>query len=213
MPTDVSPTALGEAVRRINRQAPEIVVHPVCATHVDAFGVIARLPPTRFALFIGSSIGNYETRDAEALLRGLRGSLHPGGAFLLGTDLRKSPDILLPAYDDARGVTAAFNKNVLARINRELGGAFDLDTFRHVAVWDEARSRVEMHLESLREQSVHIAELGLAVRFARGERIHTESSIKYDGPMVDTLLGSCGFRRERTFTDPDALFAVHLARA
>ena len=133
--------------------------------------------------------------------------------MLLGTDLRKSPDVLVPAYDDARGVTAAFDKNVLARINRELGGHFDLARFRHVALWNDAASRVEMHLESACDQVVRIDTLDLAVPFRRGERVHTESSVKYDDAMVDALFAGVGFTRERTFLDREKRFAVHLARA
>jgi uncharacterized SAM-dependent methyltransferase len=139
-------------------------------------------------------------------------SLRPGSALLLGTDLRKSAEVLVPAYDDAQGVTAAFNKNVLARINRELDGHFDLDRFRHVALWNATASRVEMHLESLVDQVVHIGALGLYVPLRRGERIHTESSVKYDDAMVDRLFAGSGFRRETTFVDKGRRFAVHLAR-
>jgi uncharacterized SAM-dependent methyltransferase len=143
----------------------------------------------------------------------VRASLRIGGALLLGTDLRKSEDVLVPAYDDARGVTAAFNKNVLTRINRELGGTFVLDRFRHVAVWNDEASRIEMHLESTIDQLVAIDALGIEVRFRRGERIHTESSVKYDERMIDAMLGAAGFVREETFYDERRWFAVHVARA
>ena len=132
---------------------------------------------------------------------------------LQGADLRKDPEVLVRAYDDAAGVTAAFNKNVLTRINRELGGHFNLDCFRHVAVWNPAASRMEMHLESVGEQAVRIDGLGMIVRLHDGERIHTESSVKYDEAMVERLLAASGYRRERTFTDAEGRFAVHLARA
>ena len=180
--------------------------------HDEALPHIRAIGPRRLVLFIGSSIGNFEDDEALQLLSGVRASLAPGGALLLGTDLRKDPAILIPAYDDARGVTAAFNKNVLARINRELGGAFDLDRFAHVALWNDEKSRIEMHLESLCDQQVEIAALGTEIRFRQGERIHTESSIKYDETRVDGILHAAGFVRERTFTDPEGLFAVHLAR-
>ncbi len=119
----------------------------------------------------------------------------------------------MPAYDDAAGVTAAFNRNILARINRELGGRFELDAFRHVAVWNDEASRIEMHLESVRDQEVAIEALGIVIPLRRGERIHTESSVKYDLPRVERLLSRAGFRREITYTDDEGLFAVHLARA
>lgn len=211
VPIDVSRTALDEAARRIRAEAPLVEATPLCRLNHEALPYVANLPPRQFVLFVGSSIGNYDDLEAQALLRGLRRALRPGAVFLLGTDLRKSPDVLLPAYDDAQGVTAAFNKNVLARINRELGGRFDVDSFRHVAVWNDAGSRIEMHLESLVEQEVAIDDLGLRVRFARGERIHTESSVKYDSARVDTLFRVSGFRRFRTFTDECGWFGVHLA--
>ena len=131
----------------------------------------------------------------------------------LGADRQKSLDRLLPAYDDAGGVTAAFNKNVLGRINRELGGDFELDRFRHVALWNEERSRVEMHLESLQHQTVRVRALGTAFTFARGERIHTESSHKYSDTHIDRLLTRSGFVRERSFVDDAGSFGVHVARA
>ena len=141
-------------------------------------------------LFIGSSIGNLTNEEATRLLRDVRRTLGPRTALLLGTDLRKSSSILLPAYDDAVGVTAAFNKNVLVRINRELWGHFDLERFRHVARWNEGASRVEVRLESTIAQEVAVDPLELCVRFAHGETIHTESSTKYDLPHVERLLTS-----------------------
>jgi uncharacterized SAM-dependent methyltransferase len=181
--------------------------------HEDAMRAVRELPDRQLVLFIGSSIGNFPGAEGQALLASLRASVRPGAALLLGADLKKPAKDLVPAYDDSQGVTAAFNKNVLHRINRELGGAFDLERFRHVAVWNEAESRIEMHLESLADQSVCIAALGAHARFARGERIHTESSVKYDDAMVASLFASAGFEKERAFTDDARSFAVYLARA
>jgi len=172
---------------------------------------LAGLAGGKVVLFVGSSIGNYEGPDAIDLLAGIRGALDPGDALILGTDLRKDPAVLVPAYDDAAGVTAAFNRNVLARINRELGGRFDLERFRHVALWNDTASRIEMHLESDGDQVVAIDRLGISVRFRDRERIHTESSVKYDDAMVDALLGAARFRRSQTWTDAQHRFAVHLA--
>ena len=163
-------------------------------------------------MFIGSSIGNFEDDEAVRLLGTLRRGLERDDALLLGTDMRKSPARLVAAYDDALGVTAEFNKNLLRRINRELGGRFDLDRFAHVALWNEPASRIEMHLESRVEQEVRIDALDLTLRFAKGERIHTESSIKYDLASVDRLLGAAGFVREETFHDEQRWVAVHVAR-
>ena len=212
VPVDVSRTPLDEAKQRLQRQEPAIHVRPLVMTHERAFSELQHIPAQRLVLFIGSSIANYDDDAAIALLRGVARSISPEGALLLGTDWRKSPAVMVPAYDDAQGVTAAFNKNVLARINRELGASFALDRFEHVAVWNEAASRIEMHLESSREQLVPIRALDMEVRFARGERIHTESSIKYDMPRVEHLLREAGFTRETTYFDAKERFAVHLAR-
>jgi dimethylhistidine N-methyltransferase len=213
LPVDVSPTALDAAKSRIESELSEVQVRPFVGRHEDAAATIAELGPRRLVLFIGSSIGNFDDDEAVRLLRSVRRGLLPGAALLLGTDMKKSPARLVPAYDDASGVTAEFNKNVLRRINRELGGQFDLGLFRHVALWNEPASRVEMHLEAGVEHDVSIEALGLRVKFHRGERIHTESSIKYDLPRVDALLGRSGFVREATFSDDQGAFGVHLARA
>lgn len=213
VPIDVSPTALEEAKTRITAELPTVNVRPFVGKHEEAFDTIAALGQRRLVLFIGSSIGNFPDDAAHALLAGVRRGVLPGGGLLLGTDLRKSPARLVPAYDDSRGVTAAFNKNVLARINRELGGHFEVDTFRHVALWNEPESRIEMHLESTVAQSVAIDGLGVDVHFRAGERIHTESSQKYDTKRIDALLRGTGFVREHTYTDDEGLFAVTFARA
>ena len=213
LPVDVSPSALEAARARIEAEIPGIEVRPFVGRHEEASEAISRLGPRRLVLFIGSSIGNFEDDAAVRLLRAVRRGLGPGDALLLGTDMKKSPKRLLPAYDDARGVTARFNKNLLARINRELGGRFELERFQHVALWNEAASRVEMHLESRVDQSVRIDALGLEVSFRRGERIHTESSIKYETPRVDALLRRAGFERQQSFSDDARAFSVHLARA
>jgi uncharacterized SAM-dependent methyltransferase len=162
-------------------------------------------------LFIGSSVGNFEDDEAIALLAGLHDALGAGTRLLLGTDLRKSPAVLVRAYDDRAGVTAAFNLNVLVRLNRELGADFDLASFRHVARWNDEASRIEMHLESAIRQTVTIAALGMRVAFEARETIHTESSVKYDDARVARMLTKAGFRREETYQDPQRLFAVHLA--
>jgi L-histidine N-alpha-methyltransferase len=210
---DVSSSALGEAAARLGREAPRVRVRSLVAHHEEAMSDIRAVAPRQLALFIGSSIGNYTDEEAARLLHRLRLSLRPGAAFLLGTDLRKSPARMVPAYDDAQGVTAAFNLNLLVRLNRELGADFDPAAFRHVALWNPHHSRIEMHLESRRAQDVQIPALHARVHFEAGERIHTESSVKYDEAHVDRLLAAAGFRREGTFVDDEGLFAVHLARA
>ncbi len=213
VPTDVSATALDLAASRLRLELPSVEVRPFVGRHEDAMATLRLLGPRRMVLFIGSSIGNFSDDEAHALLSGVRRNLSPGCVLLLGTDLRKSPALLVPAYDDAEGVTSAFNKNLLTRINRELGGHFALEAFRHVALWNEAESRIEMHLESRVDQDVAIDALGLRVHLRRGERIHTESSRKYDAPRVHGMLAKAGFDLEQTYSDDEGLFAVHLARA
>jgi dimethylhistidine N-methyltransferase len=213
VPVDVSKAALDEAVRRLSQVLPAVRVRPIRATHEGALAELAKIEGPSLAMFIGSSIGNLDDREASGLLRDLRRALGARTLLLLGTDLRKAPEILIPAYDDAAGVTAAFNKNVLARINRELGGHFDLALFRHVARWNDPLSRMEMHLESLERQDVRIDALGISIHFEAGETIHTESSVKYDLAHVGRLLETSGFSPRATYFDREGRFAVHLARA
>jgi len=189
-----------------------VEVHPIEGRYHSAMRYLGDFPGRKVAVWLGSSVGNFEPSDAVRLLRDLRRALSPEDALLVGTDLRKSPALLLPAYDDAQGVTARFNKNVLVRINRELGGHFDLGRFRHLALWNDRESRIEMHLESTCPQRVRIDAIHLAVLFRTGERICTEYSYKYTIPAVDRLLKYAGFKRESTWTDPNGWFAEHLAR-
>ncbi len=214
VPIDVSAAAIEAARQRLRTALPQVSVSPLVMKHEHALAALREVPSaSSLVLFIGSSVGNFEDGEASALLRGLRDALGSGTWLLLGTDLRKDPQVLVQAYDDAAGVTAAFNRNLLARINRELGGHFLLDRFRHVARWNDAASRIEMHLQSTVRQEVVIDGLGLCVRFEAGETIHTESSIKYDGPRVQRLLGAAGFAIDLTFHDAAQRFALHLARA
>ena len=214
VPADVSREPLDLAQARIHAEEPDVETRPLVATHAEALDRAPGCEQPLLVLFIGSSIGNYTDDEAVELLRQVRTAIEKnGGALLLGTDLRKSLDVLLPAYDDAAGVTAAFNRNVLSRINRELGGTFDVERFRHVALWNERASRVEMHLESTFAQTVRIEALDLTVAFAAGERIHTESSHKYDEATVTALFARAGLRRAKTFRDARGWFAVHLATA
>jgi len=163
-------------------------------------------------LYLGSSIGNFDPAAAVEMLTQIRLQLAAQDALLLGTDLVKDQSILLPAYDDAQGVTAQFNKNILHRLNRELGADFDLDFFRHIASWNPRESRMEIYLESLRPQAVELPLLNLRVKFANGERIHTENSYKYTLEMVENMLEPAGFALTRTWFDKRRWFALHLAR-
>jgi dimethylhistidine N-methyltransferase len=211
VPIDVSASALESAAERLRREEPQVQVQPVAASHLDALSEIRAAGPRRLVLFLGSSIGNYEDEEAIRLLSAVGRALLPGAGLLIGADRRKDPAVLIPAYDDAQGVTAQFNLNVLVRLNRELGANFDLHAFRHEARWNDRASRVEMHLVSMVAQQVDIPLVG-SVSFAQGESIHTESSIKYDCARMDRLLGSAGFRRVHTFADSADRFDLHLAQ-
>ena len=212
-PIDVCAAALEVARRNLSALSSRVKVHPIVADYTRGFDGMARLEGRKLALYLGSSIGNFELPEAGSVLRQLRSHLHPGDAFLLGADLAKSPAVLLPAYDDSAGVTARFNQNLLTRINRELDGDFDLRCFRHVVQWNPDHSRIEMYLESTRAQKVLIGRLAMSVSFAAGERIHTENSYKYTPAMIRELFSDGGFVLEHTWTDQRGWFAVHLARA
>ena len=173
-----------------------------------------RAPPRRspgerrVAFFPASTIGNFDPSEAVALLRKMARDAGPGGALVIGVDLVKDAQTLVRAYDDARGVTAAFNLNLLARMNHELGADFRLSSFRHRSVFDPRLSRVEMHLESLEPQVARVA--GRAFAFHAGETIHTESAYKWETRAFDALAMIAGWRPERTWTDERAWFAVKL---
>jgi dimethylhistidine N-methyltransferase len=211
-PIDVSPSALNEAVRQMNEQFPNLRVNPIVADYTLGVPALSRISGRKLVLYIGSSIGNFEPSQAVGILRRMRRSLRSGDALLLGTDFAKSSKVLLPAYDDEQGVTAEFNKNILVRLNRELGADFNLDAFRHVALWNKRCSRMEMYLESTIAQSVFIDAIEMDVTFGEGERIHTENSYKYTDEMIDSILRESGFTLERTWSDPKRWFGVHLAR-
>ncbi len=234
-PIDISPTALDEARETIERNIPGVTVRPRTANYISEDFRIARPPHSKIlALYIGSSIGNFAPAEARAILRKLRSKLQPGDALLLGTDLapnlpslsgspRKSIPTLLAAYDDATGVTAAFNRNILTRLNRELDSGFNLAHFTHRACWNQTESRIEMHLVSTRAQTVRIPQHSTApesralpslmVHFAPGETIHTENSYKFTPAAIAALLAESCFTSTQTFTDPQELFAVTLAEA
>ncbi|HVG25868.1 MAG TPA: L-histidine N(alpha)-methyltransferase [Thermoanaerobaculia bacterium] len=169
--------------------------------------LLPRTDARTVVLFLGSTIGNLSPDEATSMLRDLRSALSPGDALFLGADLRKPLSVLQPAYDDPLGVTAAFNRNVLARINRELGGTFDVKAFEHLAFYDEEHGRIEMHLVSSRAQRVRIEALELDVSFAEGERIHTESSYKHDASTLAALASSSAFGIAQTWTDGRGWFA------
>ncbi len=211
-PIDISASALEGAAQAIRADYPELTVAPLR----DDFTNALRLPPETegrpvVGFFPGSTIGNFTPDEARAFLVSARRLLGEGAAFLVGIDLVKDERTLVAAYDDAQGVTAAFNKNLLKRINRELGGDFDLDAFAHRAVWNAAESRIEMHLVSLRDQSVQAA--GRTFRFAEGETIHTENSYKFTIERMAALAGAAGWKLERRWVSEDPAFGMVLLRA
>jgi len=211
-PVDISSSALGEAQERVAAQCPTVSVKPVVADFGRGFGFLRDIKGRKLVLYLGSSIGNFDPEAAIAMLRQVRSELAQGDALLLGTDLVKDPSILVPAYDDAQGVTAEFNKNVLRRLNRDLQGDFDLASFRHLALWNPMRSRMEIFLESLRSQTATLRLLQMTVKMRAGERIHTENSYKYTVPMVEKMLADAGFKLEQTWFDSRKWFALHLGR-
>jgi L-histidine N-alpha-methyltransferase len=209
---DVSESALQEAERNLTAAIPGITFQSRVGDYTEGLGEIPADGTRRLVLYIGSSLGNFEPTDARQLLRNLRNQLAPGDMLLLGIDLVKDIPTLVAAYDDASGVTAAFNRNVLARINRELGADFDLMKFRHKVRWNGEHSRIEMHLESLMAHDVSIGALDLSVAFRRGETIHTENSYKYTIQGVQHLLAQTGFTVFEDWTDVHRWFGVFLAR-
>ena len=209
VPIDLATDALVGMEARLRRRRPELAVFPIDADFTSPVTLPASLGGmARLGFFPGSTIGNLDPPEAGRFLAQARVTLGPGARMLIGVDLRKDPAILLPAYDDADGVTAAFNLNLLARLNREADADFDLRVFVHRAVWNDSESRIEMHLESCREQTVHLA--GHAVRFAAGETIHTENSYKHTVEGFAQLAERAGWRVHRVWTDPARLFSLHL---
>jgi dimethylhistidine N-methyltransferase len=211
-PVDISPAALAAAKKRVKDEYPGALVRPIIADFSNGFRFLRDISARKIVLYLGSSIGNFDWNDAVAMLKKVSEQLAPGDGLLLGTDMVKSPEILVPAYDDAQGVTSQFNKNILVRLNRELDGNFDLESFRHVAEWNPLKSRMEINLDSTRAQVVNLRMANLTVRFQAGERIHTENSYKYTGQMVETMLCASGFRLEKTWYDRRNWFGLHLAR-
>lgn len=212
VPIDISGEFLRESAAALARDFPEIAVHPVEGDFLQPLALpqsIAGLP--RLGFFPGSTIGNMEPLAAVDLLRAMRDSLGLGAALLIGIDRIKSRDVLIRAYDDARGVTARFNLNLLARINRELDGSIPLDAFRHVARWNDDLARIEMHLQAKTDVAFDVAGQSFSMR--AGETIHTENSHKYGSRDARLLLAAGGWRVSHEWTDPDDQFALYLARA
>ena len=209
VPIDVSPTALVDSAGTLVRTFPQLRVTGYVADYRGALaGIAAQIPGPKLWVFLGSSLGNYEADDAVGLLRRVAATMDASDRLLLGTDLIKDRATLEAAYDDAQGVTARFNLNLLARINRELGADFRLEAFAHHAVYREDLGRVEMHLVSRSDQVVRIPRAELDVRFLQGESIHTENSHKYTPEGLRDLAARSGFLEEEAWSDRDGLFRV-----
>jgi dimethylhistidine N-methyltransferase len=229
-PIDVSASALEQAKRGIEREIPKVTVRPKVMDYVQGrrnrqLHLVTNRDDDeglefddlhdgerRLVLYIGSSIGNFEPHQARQILRRVRAGLSEGDVLLLGVDLVKDRSLLLAAYDDFAGVTADFNLNMLARLNRELGAEFPLDSFEHRAIWNEEESRIEMHLESRIAQKVLIAALEMKVNFTQGETIHTECSYKYAPGQAEAMLRDAGFAETDSWTDEQGWFNVCMAR-
>ena len=210
VPIDIAAPQLEAWSSDLAREFPDVTVIAVCADYSRPLalpGIDRFRDRRRVIYFPGSTIGNFTVPEALAFLKNARAVARPGGAMLIGVDLKKDPDVLRAAYDDAQGVTAEFNLNLLVRINRELGAAIDTSTFRHRAIFNRELDRVEMHLESTREQKVTISNRTFA--FRRGETIHTENSYKYSIDGFQELARRAGFDPQTCWTDPQDLFSVH----
>lgn len=214
IPIDISEEAMRIAQANIVSEFSGCRVEGVIG---DWIGSLARMRENdttqRLILFLGSSIGNLEEDAAISFLGAVRERMGPTDKLLLGADLAKDPDVLIAAYDDPLGVTAAFNRNILVRINQELGGGFDPRSFDHEARWDPASSRIEMHLVSRIDQDVPIRSLERTFRFQKGESIHTENSHKYDPTRLAAMLDASGLRTEESWSDPGERFALYLIGA
>ncbi len=211
VPVDISSEQLAETAARIRRRFPAMAVRPVAADFTAEWSP-PEMPPSRrrIAFFPGSSIGNFGPEEARPLMARWCRLLGAGGALLIGADLQKDRRVLESAYDDSRGVTAAFNLNLLRRINRELGADFDLESFRHRAIYNRRAGRVEMHLESRRAQTVLVG--GRRIAFVVGETICTEHCYKYTLHGFRALAEAAGFRVARVWTDDRKYFSVQLLR-
>lgn len=210
VPVDVSAEFLGEIAEELRRDYPEVEIRPVVADLTDAFALPAGLPEPTLLAFLGSTIGNFHPPDAARLLGHVRAGMSPGDRFLLGVDLRKDTATLEAAYNDAAGVTAEFNLNLLRVVNAQAGTDFDPAAYRHHAFYDEREHRIEMHLVADRPQMVRVPGAGV-VRIAAGESIRTEVSYKHDRESVTRIFAAAGLTVERWETDAAGRYALVLA--
>ena len=212
IPIDIAAGALREMTDRLAKQRPDLAVYALPTDFLQPFSLPAAVADqTKLGFFPGSTIGNLDPDAAQAFLRQARSTLGALAKFIVGVDLRKDPSILIPAYDDAQGVTAAFNRNLLVHLNRETGAQFDPSSFDHRAVWNSTRGRIEMHLVSKQSQSVTIG--GVEIGFEAGEFIHTESSYKHTIDGFLAIAAPAGWSSEAVWTDDAGLFSIHLLAA
>jgi dimethylhistidine N-methyltransferase len=205
---DISREHLRMAAETLARDYPFIQVHAICTDFSQPFDVPASQPDQRrVAFFPGSTIGNFEPSAAREFLLRIAAHVGPGGGLLIGADRKKEETILHAAYNDGAGVTAAFNLNLLTRINAELGGNFDVDGFSHQALYNAVDGRIEMHLVSLRDQTMQVG--GHQFSFAEGETIHTENSHKYEIEEFQALAGEAGFVSKAVWSDAEDLFSIY----
>ncbi|MFF4545139.1 L-histidine N(alpha)-methyltransferase [Streptomyces sp. NPDC001435] len=210
VPVDVSESALVQAGQALVEERPGVDVHALIADFTARL-TLPDTPGPRLVAFLGGTIGNLLPAERADFLASVRGLLSPGDALLLGTDLVKDEEVLVRAYDDAAGVTAEFNKNVLAVVNRELGADFDPDAFEHVALWDAGNEWIEMRLRSRTAQTVKIPAVDLAVEFAAGEELRTEVSAKFRKEGISVELAAAGLTPTDWWTDPQNRFALSLS--
>jgi L-histidine Nalpha-methyltransferase len=209
-PIDISATILEESAGKLLGDYPNLYLTAHVSDYTQGLSSIARREGERImVLFLGSNIGNYTPAEGRALLSQIRRALRPGDGLLLGADMKKSPALLLPAYQDSLGVTSAFNLNLLLRINRELEADFDLARFEHRALYNDREGRVEIYIVSRAAQTVRIEKLGLQLEFREGEPIHTENSCKYDLDQLGALAKETGFRPQRTWFDSEKRFSCN----
>ena len=212
VPVDVSESALRDAIATLHNDYPMLAIHGVVGDFTEHLGRIPGQTP-RLVAFLGGTIGNLFPDERADFLGELRDTLVRGEWLLLGTDLVKDPDVLVPAYDDAAGVTAEFNRNVLAVVNRELGGDFDVQNYQHVAIWDPENEWIEMRLRSTTAAQVTLSALALDIVLEPGEEIRTEISAKFRREGIEHELTTAGFSLDSWWTDTEGRFALSLAQA
>lgn len=214
-PIDISQTAIEMARDQLMTRFPEeLTIRPLVGGYDEGLAKLdAQRTDPRLILFIGSSIGNFPLEEQVDLLSRIQAAMAGEDRFLLGTDMAKDPEVLLTAYDDPQGVSAAFAKNLLVRMNRELEATFDLDRFGYTVLYNQDEHRIEMYLESLEDQEVHIGALDLDVTFEAGQRLHTEHAYKYTEDVLDDLLAQAGLARAGSWYDQRGWFGVHLLEA